>query len=274
MLPAGFKAIGVGQGALCMTCHNTRNGAVSDATGPSSGYRAPHVAAQADVLMGENAFFVETGVRGDHSFIEDTCATCHMETTPPPAELSYNLSGTNHTFEASLAVCAECHGSFNGGTLMETTEAMLHEMAEAMGAYLIGKMPGQVQVKDYTPHEVEGVSMDVKSEAITLDVANIVSAEPTEPHGRQGYILHLAEAVDADFAPTDEDPYTLSLTEVVVQMADITTDGETAVIAENDALVMAGWNYFLLHGDGSHGVHNPSFTLEVIRASIEALETE
>jgi hypothetical protein len=28
----------------------------------------------------------------------------------------------------------------------------------------------------------------------------------------------------------------------------------------------------LIHGDGSHGVHNPSWTMDVILASIEALE--
>jgi hypothetical protein len=272
ILPAGFEAIGVGRGALCMTCHNTRNGAHNDAVGGPSGYRAPHVAAQADVLMGENAFFVTTGVRGDHSFIGDTCTTCHMETTPPPAELSYNLGGTNHAFEASSSICAECHGAFKGGTLAETVEAMLHELGAKMGEYLVAKMPDQVHIKDYTPHESGGEEYDVKSNDVTVAKANIVSAEPTEPHGRQGFILEFETAVDVTYAPEGEEPHTLSLTHVEVQLADITTNGETAVIAEDDPLVQAGWNYFLLHGDGSHGVHNPSFTLDVLRASMDALD--
>ena len=29
VLPAGFRAVGVGAGAQCMTCHNSRNGAVA-----------------------------------------------------------------------------------------------------------------------------------------------------------------------------------------------------------------------------------------------------
>jgi hypothetical protein len=272
MLPAGFEAIGVGRGALCMTCHNTRNGAHNDATGGPSGYRAPHVAAQADVLMGENAFFVDTGVRGDHSFIGDTCTTCHMETTPPPAALSYNLGGTNHAFEASKAICAECHGAFDGGTLEETVEEMLHELGAKMGEYLLGKMPDQVHIQDYTPHESGGKEYDLRSADVTVDKANIVSIEPTEPHGRQGYILEFATAVEVTYEPEGEEAHTLSLTHVEVQIANITTDGETAVIAEDDPLVKVGWNYFLLHGDGSHGVHNPSFTMDVIRASLAALE--
>jgi hypothetical protein len=35
--------------------------------------------------------------------------------------------------------------------------------------------------------------------------------------------------------------------------------------------VKVGWNYFLVEGDGSDGIHNPSFTMDVIRASIAAL---
>jgi hypothetical protein len=43
-------------------------------------------------------------------------------------------------------------------------------------------------------------------------------------------------------------------------------------LSEDDPLAKAGWNYFLIHGDGSHGVHNPPFTLDVIKASLAALE--
>ena len=63
MLPAGFNATGVGMGAICMTCHNTRNGAHNDSNPPTS-YSAPHVAAQTDTLMGQNFYFVTPGQRG------------------------------------------------------------------------------------------------------------------------------------------------------------------------------------------------------------------
>jgi hypothetical protein len=271
MLPAGFEAVGVGRGALCMTCHNTRNGAHNDVVGGLTSYSAPHTAAQADVLMGENAYFVAVGQRASHSFIEDTCTTCHMELTPPPAEYSYEGSGTNHSFAASTAICSECHGTFDGGTLQESVGTMLEEMSAAMGSYLIGQMPGQVHLKDYTPHEYQGTAYDVKSEDVTVAVTDIVSAEPTEPHGQQGFILKFASPVEVTYAPEGEQPHTLSLSEVQVQMGDITTDGERAVIAVEDPLVKVGWNYFLLEGDGSGGIHNPSFTMDVIRASIAAL---
>jgi hypothetical protein len=272
MLPAGFQAVGVGRGALCMTCHNTRNGAHNDRVGDPANYSAPHVAAQADVLMGENAYFVETGARSKHSFIVDTCTTCHMELTPPPAEFSYEGSGTNHTFKASKAICGECHGTFDGGTLQESTEAMLHELGAKMGDYLLGKMPAQVHIKDYTPHENQGKSYDVKSNDVTLDKANITSIEPTEPHGQQGFILKFDTPVEVTYAPEGEEAHTLSLTEVQVQLGDFTTDGTAPLIETSDPLVKAGWNYFLIHGDSSGGVHNPSFSMDVIRASIDALD--
>jgi len=58
VLPAGFRAVGVGLGAQCMTCHNTRNGAITWNAPDPRRYTAPHTSAQADVLMGKNAFFV------------------------------------------------------------------------------------------------------------------------------------------------------------------------------------------------------------------------
>ena len=57
ILPAGYKADVVGKGAICITCHNTRNGIHNGTVDPTS-YQAPHTAAQGDVLMGENAYFV------------------------------------------------------------------------------------------------------------------------------------------------------------------------------------------------------------------------
>ena len=42
--------------------------------------------------------------------------------------------------------------------------------------------------------------------------------------------------------------------------------------AECEKLVKAGWNYYLLEGDSSFGIHNPDFTNKVVEASIAALK--
>jgi len=272
MLPAGFQALKVGKGALCMTCHNTRNAARSDEIPPTS-YSAPHTAAQADVLMGENAYFVAESQRSPHSYVKDTCVTCHMEATPPPAEFSYNQSGTNHSFAASVEICAECHSeTFKGEALQIGVEDKVHALGEAMGDYLLARMGNNVTVKDYTVHTYSGKSYDVKSLPVVLSKSNIKSVEPTEPHGQQGYILKLATAVNITYTPSGEASHSMSLTELEVQLGDITTDGSTPVIDRTDTLVKVGWNYFLVHGDGSEGVHNPPYVNNVLDASIAALK--
>jgi len=251
MLPAGYEAIGVGRGAICIACHNTRNGAHNDGTGDPTSYSAPHVAAQGDVLMGENAYFVSVGTRSKHSYLADTCTTCHMERTPPPAELSYALGGTNHSFAASTAICSDCHGAYDGGTLQASIEAQLERLAEQMGAYLLNKLPDQLQI---------------------INKDNIVSLMPTEPHGQQGYEIIFKQPVSFTYSPEGETSHTISITTAQVQLGNITNDGENAVIAPSDPLVKAGWNYFLLEGDGSGGIHNPSFVQAVLNATINALK--
>jgi len=75
MLPSGFKVIGAGRGALCMTCHNSRNSERNDAAMPVTDDRVPHTASQTDVLMGENAYFVKVGQR---SPVPSVTWCCHL----------------------------------------------------------------------------------------------------------------------------------------------------------------------------------------------------
>jgi hypothetical protein len=271
LLPAGFQASVVGKGALCMTCHNTRNALHGDLVGPTANYSAPHTAAQADVLMGENAYFVSVGQRSPHSYVKDTCVTCHMEATPPPE--GYTQTGTNHSFKADINICGECHSStLNGEALQAGVHEKVEELLHAMGNYMLRKLPAQFTVKDYTPHTFGGKSYDVKSNAIVINKDNVASVEATEPHGQQGFFVHLKTPITVTYAPANEQPHTVQMDELDVQLGDFTSDGTKAIIPAADVLVRAGWNFFLIEGDGSFGVHNPGFTIEVIEASIEALK--
>ncbi len=272
MLPAGYKATNVGRGAICMVCHNTRNGAHNDSVGNPANYSAPHTAAQTDILMGQNAYFVTTGERGKHALIQDTCAKCHMESTPPPAEFSFQLSGTNHDFKAKPNICTDCHGAFNGGGLQASTEEDLETLGAKMSSYLLNKMGDKVTIKDYTPHQFQGKNYDLASDNITVDKSNIASMAPTEPHGQQGYLIKFKSPVSATYSLQGQAPHTLQIKEASVQLGNITADGSKALIATSDPLVRAGWNYFLVHGDGSKGVHNPAFVKEVLKASVNALK--
>lgn len=272
MLPAGFQAKDVGKGALCITCHNTRNAIHGDEIAITS-YSAPHTASQGDVLMGQNSFFVERGARSPHASLTDTCVTCHMEATPPPAEYSRAGAGTNHSFKASITICSTCHTSlFNGKAFQSGIADKEEELGEAMGAYLVTKLPAQFTVKDYTVHDYQGTAVDFLSDPVVIDKSNVVSAFPTEPHGQQGFDITLKTPVNVTYKPTNAPQHTNSLTVLEVRLGDITTDGKTAVFPFTDPLVKAGWNFFLIEGDGSKGVHNPAFALEVLDASIEALK--
>jgi len=279
MLPAGFVAYDVGKGALCITCHNTRNGAHNDNVGAPTSYSAPHVPSQGDLLMGQNAYFVDIPQRSRHSFLSDTCVTCHMVLSPPPPDISLPMASnpgqTNHQFNASLSICSDCHGDFDGGTLQQATETGMEELANAMDAYLMARIvaAGTISVSDYTPHTYDGTAYDVKSAPVAVPASDISGVEPTEPHGQQGYIVYFNTPVTFTYSPPGESPHTQTLQQATVQLGDILgSDGTTALIATSDPLVRAGWNYFLVHGDGSKGVHNPSFVNQVLNNAIVALQ--
>jgi hypothetical protein len=61
-----------------------------------------------------------------------------------------------------------------------------------------------------------------------------------------------------------------------VRIGSDTAVGEASLVDSEAGQVIAeaGWNYFLLDGDGSGGVHNLSFYLDVIKASIDAIAIE
>jgi hypothetical protein len=43
------------------------------------------------------------------------------------------------------------------------------------------------------------------------------------------------------------------------------------IIPATDILVKVGWNFFLVTGDSSDGIHNPAWVNDLLNNSIEAL---
>ena len=260
MLPAGFKVIGAGRGALCMTCHNSRNSERNDVAMPVTDDRVPHTAAQTDVLMGENAYFVSVGRRSPHSLIEDTCTGCHMVLSPPPAEFSRQGAGTNHSFEASRDICTSCHGVFTGGTLDDAVHGGLEELKLAIEVAITKEVA--VQTSAGNTVVLKAMGPDESDVNITRGSA-VTAVEFVESHGRQSMNITVDDVV-YEHVRMGRD------TDV------IDPDGNSVgTLLASDAgqrIVKAGWNYFLIEGDGSEGVHNPSFTLEVVGASVDALK--
>jgi hypothetical protein len=264
MLPAGFKVLGAGRGALCMTCHNSRNGERNDAAMPVTDDRVPHTASQTDVLMGENAYFVKVGQRSPHSLIEDTCTTCHMVMSPALPEFSRKPpadgSGTNHEFGASSEICTNCHGAFTGGTLDDAVHAGLEELELAIEAAIAKEVAAQTSAGNTVV--LKGMGPDESDVNITNSSA-VSAVEFNESHGRQAMNITVEGVVYEHVN--------------LARGTDVIDSGGNSVgtLLASDAgqlIAKAGWNYFLIEGDGSEGVHNPSFTLEVVSASTDALK--
>ena len=251
-LIAGFTATDVGRGAICMTCHNTRRGLRNDDVfddfyQTSEAARAPHGGAQADVIMGQNAYLVEVGNRGKHSMLEDTCVDCHMEATPPPDDLSYNQGGTNHTFYARNDICGECHGFESGAEFQAGFEAQMDNLQALVEEGLYNLMSDQIDA---------GGAIDFGGDAMITDIGDISDIEFGEARGRQAMtvVFGNGEAV----GPT-------RMTDVDV----VPAIGESFPLydAADPILIKSGWNWNLFHNDGSHGVHNPSFATNTVEVS-------
>jgi len=176
-----------------------------------------------------------------------------MSLTPPPADLSYNLGGTNHTFEASPDICTECHGAYTGGTLHEATEGQLADLKAAIEAAILAEIAAQTGAGATVV--LKGVGEGDTDVAITS--ASVVTVNLTEYHGR------MAMDITVDGLAYEH-----------VQLASGTGVGEGTLLTSDAGSLIhkAGWNYFLLHNDGSHGVHNPSFVNDVVTATLAELQ--
>lgn len=243
MLPAGFQAKGVGAGALCMSCHNTRNGAITWNAPDPRRFTAPHIAAQADVLMGKNVFFVNFGenfVSPHAAFIGDSCATCHVR-----------LSPAGHTFKPDKkTLCASCHGpAFKAEFVQVPMEGLVEDLAHAISNRAMAAKARIATIDSWDPRT------DRTTANFPVATAEITGFEPTEFHGQMGLTLKLAGGHEL---------HTL--------FAGIKDASGAVVFPTGDPIVRASWNYFLFHGDGSKGVHNPRFYRTVILATLEALK--
>jgi formate-dependent nitrite reductase cytochrome c552 subunit len=255
-LSAGFQAFGVGKGAICMTCHNSRRGlrnddtfAATKAAGEAS--RAPHGSSQTDVLMGENAYLVNVGVRGNHSLVTDTCVDCHMDQTSPPDLLAYNLGGTNHTFFASASICANCHEEITAESVQSAFQANSGQLQSLMEQALLNLIAQLTE---------GGAVIDLNGEATITDVDEIADLVFGETRGRQAITVTLING--EMFGP-------LRVNDVRVIDGGVDM-GELYDFAD-DRLIKAGWNYNLANNDGSQAIHGPTFTFEYLDAAIDAL---
>ncbi|MCU7490522.1 MAG: ammonia-forming cytochrome c nitrite reductase subunit c552 [Ignavibacteria bacterium] len=119
-LKNGFVINGGGKGAICMNCHSSRYDVATKVTdkAPLYGFAAhygPHGNPQADMYFGQNAY--QFGQTMDnyttHAFMDDACATCHMQERTEAGATITNHEWTMTTSEGKdrVEICQRCHGS-------------------------------------------------------------------------------------------------------------------------------------------------------------------
>ncbi len=254
MLDAGFTATNVGTAATCMACHNGRRGLRDDAHFDVTDMsRAPHVGPQADVVMGQNLYFAKVGNRGFHAMVQDSCVTCHMEKTPPPADLSLPGVGTNHTFYASNTICSKCHTEITADSVQGPVEAKLESLKGAIETAIKTVMQTQLRL---------GNSIDVGGQKTLKSASELAGVEFAESHGRQGITVDLSNGTKIE---------AIALNAVkVVRPAGAAV--ELYAVAD-PAIAKAGWNYQMVESDKSKGVHNPAFVNSALDISLFAVNS-
>ena len=246
MHPSEFKGETGGRGALCIVCHSTASGPYNDTALPllSSDW-APH-AAQGDVLMGQNAFFVEVGKNKSHSSIEDTCIWCHMKPVPKRSASGYPRGEVNHTFKAPRDICSGCHKEFEGKELMSAMQRDMEKLKAMIEAAIVANIKSKQTVK---------LEKALKGTAdLTLNPQDIRKLE---------LVNHRNEI--ALEVTTRQEVYRVPLSRVHPGGAPFLPTGNGQVIAK------AAWNYLLIKSDASRGAHNPQFVSEVLEATMAKL---
>jgi mono/diheme cytochrome c family protein len=243
MLPNGLSVRALGKGALCMACHNTRNGRIAWDSADAKSFTQPHEAAQTDVILGKNVFFYnDTGdTASPHAvFTGDSCVSCHK-----------HLGGGGHTFKAGE--CSACHGEkMKEAAVQKGTVELLKQLAALIEKRVLA---GKEKIACVT-------SWDEKSDKDTPNVAidgkQIKAVEiPMGIHGQISlkFILQDGKAVYSQLG----------------NVKDACGEQGKSVFATTDPVVRALWNYLLVYYDGSKGVHNPRFTRNVLITTITAI---
>jgi hypothetical protein len=302
LLPAGFSVTGAGSGALCMMCHNSRNGAHGDAL-PLTSFTAPHAADQSDVFMGQNAYFVSGLNVSRHAAVADTCVGCHVALVP--ASLTSSTTFPNHSFGVDTSICGKCHSAGTAGGVVDGAAlqaavvggiasldaAAGKDVVNRLGALSAGGASGTISAILWNADPLHDEST---AAAVTLPAVPTAAAF-YEIHGQIGVVMTLPGAISVPYpsgARSDSIVYAqlgsvrFTPTGLAAQPAFALTPaaGPQTYDARNVTLVKALWNRFLVHGKSgdaavnalppgdaaganASAIHNPTFVQAVLSQS-------
>lgn len=234
VLGDGTAVTNAGAGALCMNCHQSRNGSVTNsivqyaslqqtwAGGSSFG---PHDSPAADMLEGVNGWTYGKVIPSSaHALsVSNTCVGCHMQTvaSTDPAFLqagghTWNMTYTNSAGATldKVDVCIQCHGQI-------TSFDMVKEDYNGDGV-------------------IEGVQTEVQH---LLDKLSTM----LPPAGYRADGNYVADGLVKTLS------FNWSQTNMPVKFLE------------------AAYNWQLVNNDGSRGVHNAAYAVGLLKASIADL---
>jgi hypothetical protein len=245
MLRGGFKVEGAGSAVACIICHNSRRGLRNDKSKPVADKRAPHEASSADVVYGQNFYFVPNGEVKPHADVDDSCVSCHV---------SAEYKGGGHTFKASWDSCKDCHEEIDGQAEKKASMAAREALKAAIEAAVTKAAQAASDSSGFAfKHVAEDETED--KEYTEVKKGKITGVNARYFHGQQSYDLMV-----------NGKKYLTIIDLMKCQGLDLlkTEQGQT--------ITKAGWNLYMIDHDRSHGAHNSRYVQAAVKASVAALE--
>jgi hypothetical protein len=219
-----------------------------------------------------------TPMTSKHAAITDTCVGCHM-TLQPRTFLSFGTpKPSGHLFgildEDKPKLCANCHGStVDGEGIQAQVEAQLAALSAKAGTAVKAKVAaigGVIHVRAWDAATDFYSSTSASNVVIDATANAIASVKLVEIHGQVGLDVTLTNAITIPYIDGTGAPQPKTTNEFGVQLGALKDNQATPVVlyALTGNFIRAGWNYFLIEGDGSKGLHNPSFAISVLNTTI------
>lgn len=221
----------LGTGATCVICHNSNRGRRNDVAMPKATQHAPHETSQADVMMGENFYFIKNGnVSPSVGEVDNTCVGCHM------ANGNHNMAGSKKPHGVRAKVLYEYSNLKKD--IEESIAKFIMAGINAGDFKLLHMQEDETEDKDFTTFK-KGKEIDVNIRYF---------------HGRQ--------ACDITIDGTRKFAFINVL---------ISGGKKFLETAQGQVIAKAGWNYYMVSHDGSFGAHNPDVVIDALVTSQKRL---
>jgi outer membrane protein assembly factor BamB len=174
------------------------------------------------------------------------------------------------------SVCANCHGATDGEALVASVEDSLSQLGAKIAQSVKTKLnaataAAPVYFKSVYLLDDQGVTVkDASGAEVTANFVydgtnKYTSVAIEEVHGQVGHVYKFTSPITFTAGGKS---YTVKAFEVGMGGLFTNSAMNSAVYALSGNLVRAGWNYFLIEGDQSKGIHNPTFVRNVLNATL------